>query len=87
MDTQQTQPLFTFDRLVKIQEAASILTCHECTIRRWIGRGTLPAYRRGRLIRVRLFDLARILAQPGMEEQTEKLYSASDSGSRTSGGS
>jgi excisionase family DNA binding protein len=45
------------DRLVTVDEAASIAACSAGAIRKRIGRGTLPAVRVGRTVRVRTSDL------------------------------
>ena len=83
MNSQQPCPFFEPDQLLRIDEAAAFLKCHTCTIRRWIDNGHLPAYRRGRLIRVRLFDLMQTLAPPGKQELTEPPYSISAHNPRT----
>ena len=45
------------DRLVTVEEAASIAACSAGAIRKRIARGTLPAVRVGRTVRVRTSDL------------------------------
>ena len=40
-----------------IHEASEILLVHKATIRRWIASGRLPAYRVGRMIRIKTADL------------------------------
>ena len=45
------------DRLVTVEEAASIAACSTGAIRKRIARGTLPAVRVGRTVRVRTSDL------------------------------
>ena len=40
-----------------IHEASEILLVHKATIRRWIASGRLPAYRVGRLVRIKASDL------------------------------
>jgi len=45
------------DRLVTVEEAAKIAACSAGAIRKRIGRGTLPAVRVGRTVRVRASDL------------------------------
>ena len=51
------------DEYVTIAEAAALLTVHKSTIRRWIDRGELPAYRIGRrCLALKRADLAGILA-------------------------
>jgi excisionase family DNA binding protein len=45
------------DRLVTVEEAASIAACSAGAIRKRIARGALPAVRVGRTVRVRTSDL------------------------------
>jgi excisionase family DNA binding protein len=45
------------DRLVTVEEAASIAACSTGATRKRVARGTLPAVRVGRTVRVRTSDL------------------------------
>jgi excisionase family DNA binding protein len=50
-------------RLLTLVEAADELRCSVATIKRRIHAGELPAYRDGRLVRVREDDLRRYVAE------------------------
>jgi excisionase family DNA binding protein len=47
--------------LMTMQEVAQYLQCSLSTVRRWVGRGVLPHYRMGRMIRFRRAELDRWL--------------------------
>ena len=49
-------------RLLTLEEAAEQLACSTRTLRRRIDAGSLPAFRDGGLVRVRLDDLERYIA-------------------------
>ncbi len=51
------------EQLLSVNEAAALLRVHASTIRRWIDRGDLPAYRIGqRRVAVKRSDLDRLIA-------------------------
>ena len=50
------------ERLLTIEEAAGQLGCSTRTLRRRIDDGSLPAFRDGRLVRMRDVDLERYVA-------------------------
>lgn len=49
------------ERLMTMQEVAEYLQCSLSTVRRWVGRGTVPHYRMGKLVRFRRAELDRWL--------------------------
>jgi excisionase family DNA binding protein len=49
--------------LLTLSEAAGELRCSVATVKRRIRSGALPAYRDGRLVRVRAVDLRRYVAE------------------------
>ena len=51
------------DDFVSAEEAGRILRLSKWTIYQWIGRGYIPHYRLGRLIRLRRSDLAAKIEQ------------------------
>jgi len=51
----------TKERLMTMQEVAEYLQCSRSTVRRWVGRGVLPHYRMGKLVRFRRAELDRWL--------------------------
>ncbi len=50
------------DALLTVPEVAARLSCSVATVKRRIRDGSLPAFRDGRLVRVRESDLARYIA-------------------------
>lgn len=42
---------------LSIEQAAQLYDVHPATVRRWIASGRLPAYRVGRLVRIKASDL------------------------------
>lgn len=48
--------------LVDTKQAATILGCEPSTVRKWIAQRRLPSVKIGRLRRLRLDDLQRIVA-------------------------
>lgn len=53
----------TGGRLFTLREAADELRCSVATVKRRIRTGALPAYRDGRLVRIREDDLRRYVAE------------------------
>lgn len=51
------------DPLLTLDAAAEVLGCSRATVKRRIRSGALPAFRDGRLVRVRESDLARYVAE------------------------
>lgn len=51
------------DRLLTLGDVADYLGCSVRTVKRRVRAGGLPAYRDGRLVRVREADLARYVAE------------------------
>lgn len=49
------------ERLMTMQEVAEYLQCSVSTVRRWVGRGKVPHYRMGKMIRFRRAELDRWL--------------------------
>jgi excisionase family DNA binding protein len=49
--------------LLTLSEAAGELRCSVATVKRRIRSGALPAYRDGRLVRVRVVDLRRYVTE------------------------
>jgi excisionase family DNA binding protein len=49
------------ERLMTMQEVAEYLQCSLSTVRRWVGRGVVPHYRMGKMIRFRRAELDRWL--------------------------
>ena len=45
------------ERLMTMQEVAEYLQCSLSTVRRWVGRGKVPHYRLGKMIRFRRAEL------------------------------
>ena len=45
---------------ISVAECARLLSCSEKVVRSEITRGRLPAYRVGRLVRIRVADLERL---------------------------
>lgn len=43
-----------------IDQASALYDVHPATIRRWIANGRLPAYRVGRLVRIKRTDLEQL---------------------------
>lgn len=63
---------------VTVEQAAELLHVHPSTIRRWIARGDLPAYRIGRRrVALKRPDLARMIA-PANTSRTEQLAARQD---------
>lgn len=50
------------DELLTLPQVAARLSCSVATVKRRIRSGALPAYRDGRLVRVRELDLDRYIA-------------------------
>lgn len=50
------------DELLTLRDVATRLSCSVATVKRRIRTGALPAYRDGRLVRVRELDLERYIA-------------------------
>jgi excisionase family DNA binding protein len=46
--------------MLTVKQAAGVIGVSERTIRRWVAAGWLPAWRRGRTIRIRRWDLANL---------------------------
>jgi excisionase family DNA binding protein len=51
------------DSFLTVAEVAGILKLNQQTVRNWIDRGSLPAVRVGRRVRIRRSDFDRILAE------------------------
>jgi excisionase family DNA binding protein len=51
------------DELYTLREVAEALSCSLATVKRRVSSGELPAYRDGRLVRVRASDLDRYIAE------------------------
>lgn len=49
--------------MLKIKEVAAKLGVHDNTVRRLINRGELPAYRVGRVVRIKEADAERYLRE------------------------
>jgi putative molybdopterin biosynthesis protein len=54
-------------QFLTVQEIAGLLKLNSQTVRNWIGRGTLPAYRVGRRVRIRRADFEQLLEALRME--------------------
>ena len=54
-------------QFLTVQEIAGILKLNPQTVRNWIGRGTLPAHRVGRLVRIRRADFEQLLETSRVE--------------------
>lgn len=60
------------DPFLTAAEVAQFLKVDKSTVRRWIARGKLPAYRAGdKAVRVRLSDVERLIAPLHSRHQTE----------------
>ena len=51
------------DGLVTVEDAAKMLACTPAGIRRWLAQGRLHRVKVGRLTRVRLQDVQRVVAE------------------------
>ena len=51
------------DTFLTVAEVAELLKLNQQTVRNWIDRGSLPALRVGRRVRIRRSDLERILEE------------------------
>lgn len=51
------------DELLTLPRVAELLSCSLATVKRRVAAGELPAYRDGRLVRVRGSDLDRYVAE------------------------
>lgn len=61
--------LSTPDQLLTASQAARLLDVHISTIRRWIGKGKLPAYRVGdKGVRIRYDDVLSLLSPLNLEK-------------------
>jgi excisionase family DNA binding protein len=49
--------------LLTLRQAAALLGCSTATVKRRISSGVLPAFRDGRLVRIREDDLRRYVAE------------------------
>ncbi len=49
------------DSFLTVAEVAELLKLNKQTVRNWIDRGSLPALKVGRRVRIRRSDLARVL--------------------------
>jgi excisionase family DNA binding protein len=49
------------DKLLTVKEAASILTCSEAAVRKWLYQRRLPSVKIGRLIRLRAADIEALI--------------------------
>lgn len=47
----------SIEQRLTIEQASELYGVHKATIRRWITSGRLPAYRVGRLVRIKASDL------------------------------
>jgi excisionase family DNA binding protein len=47
----------SIEQRLTIDQASALYGVHPATIRRWIASGRLPAYRVGRLVRIKASDL------------------------------
>lgn len=56
------------DKSISIQEAAEILSVHRVTVYRLIRSGKLPAFRVGRIWRIREKDLEKITERKGVRK-------------------
>jgi excisionase family DNA binding protein len=50
-------------RLLTLEQAAEQLAVSTRTLRRWIASGAIPAFRHGRIVRVREIDLHRFISE------------------------
>ena len=69
------------DSFMTVADIAEMLKLNEQTIRNWIDRGVLPAFKVGRRVRIRRSDLDRVLAagySPGVAAAAEQGPSAED---------
>jgi len=64
------------ERLLRLTEAAEFLGCSVQTVRRRIGRGELPAFRDGRILRLRPADLAGYVARRTTRPPRAPVYCA-----------
>ena len=60
------------DRFLSVQEAASIASVSEATVREWVKRGDLNGYRAGKLIRVAHAELIQMLRRDSSGKPVEK---------------
>jgi excisionase family DNA binding protein len=51
------------DRLLTVKQAAEMLACSEAAIRKWLYQRRLPAVKVGRLTRLRLRDVERMISE------------------------
>ena len=54
--------VFLSDRLLKLPEVIDRLGVSSASVRRWTSRGLLPRIKRGRVVRYRESDVARLIA-------------------------
>jgi excisionase family DNA binding protein len=51
------------DQLISVKEAADLLSCSPAAIRKWLSQRRLRAVKVGRLTRLRLADLEKLVAE------------------------
>ncbi|HUQ91203.1 MAG TPA: helix-turn-helix domain-containing protein [Bryobacteraceae bacterium] len=64
-------PSLSTDRFLRLKQVAILLDCHPVTVRRWIHRGDLLAFKHGQTIRIKLSDLHAFL-QKGLRKYPAK---------------
>jgi excisionase family DNA binding protein len=64
--------------LLTLDQAAERLAVSPRTLRRWVARGLIPAFRQGRVLRLRALDLDRFIA--------ERMATPTPAGGEPSGG-
>ncbi len=60
------------DELLTLPQVAARLSCSVATVKRRIRSGALPAYRDGRLVRVRKLDVDRYVAERVTRSASER---------------
>lgn len=71
---------YELPELLTVEEAAELLLLNQQTIYNWIDSGKLPAFRIGRLVRIKRSVLDQVVASglPGVQPQQRRPLTATD---------